>query len=300
MSIRSVAALALVMVAASACSNSTDPRTRHTDDGPVSVAAAFYPIAEIVSRVGGDRVDVLNLTPPGRDAHDAEITAKQMEQLGEAAVTFYLGDNFQPNIQSALSSVRGEVVDLLASARTITAQGPHDIDPHVWLDPQNMVTMTRTVADTLSTTRPQWRDEFVVNADRYTRELDSLGQFLDSSLQRCESPVLVTAHRGFSYLANRAGLESRSLLDYSGEDSATTGQIEAFVDELHSRQVTTIFYEEAISKESMQTVADLAGARTVTLDPIETVSRAGIEAGETYVSLQRMNITRIAEGLHCS
>lgn len=297
--IRPIAAVVLIGLGLGGCAGSTN-QSADSGDGKLVVAASFYPIAEIVSRVGGKQVDVINLTPPGTEAHEAEITAKQMERLGDASVIFYLGHEFQPNVQDAIAGAGVDSVDLLDSARTITAAGTTEIDPHVWLDPENMIRMTRMVAGKLATLRPQSRGVFEQNSTAYITELETLGTYLDTSLANCKSPVLVTAHRSFSYFAARAGLRTNSLLDYSGEDSATSKDLEKFADYLRTNDVTTVFYEESIAKESMRAVADMVGARTETLVPIETVTRAEIAAGDDYVSLQRGNIDRIAEGLRCS
>ncbi len=38
--------------------------------GGVAVVTSFYPLQYVVDRVGGDRVTVTNLTPPGAEPHD--------------------------------------------------------------------------------------------------------------------------------------------------------------------------------------------------------------------------------------
>lgn len=302
MLLRHLATISLVTVIASSCAGSTTGpgSTASIGSEPIILAASIYPIAEIISRVGGDHVDVLNLTPPGTEAHDAEITAKQMERLNDAALAFYFGHDFQPSVQKAISTTGVDAVDLLDSTRTMFIDGTKNVDPHVWLDPDNMISMTRTVTARLVAERPALADEFNANSSRYVAELESLGTYLDSSLTRCESPVLVTAHRSFSYFAARARLQTHSLLDFSGEDSATTKDLEDFAAFLKTKNVTTVFYEESISRESMRVVADMVGASTSTLFPIETVSRAEIAAGDNYISLQEENITRIAKGLRCT
>lgn len=297
---RQLAIASLLALVTSGCAASNDTETGSGNE-PLVVTASFYPIAEIVAKVGGSHVEVVNLTSPGTEAHDAEISAKQLERLRASAIVFYLGDNFQPNVQAAVSSVaNSRVVDLLDHAQTVTATGTNDVDPHVWLDPANMVQMAREVADRLIALRPSLGDEFRTNLEGYVSALESLGTFLDDSLADCESPVLVTAHRSFSYLAARARLETNSLLDYSGEDSSTSKDMERFAAFLRDRNVTAVFYEESIARESMSVVAAMVGATTATLNPIETLTRAEISAGADYVSVQRENIARIADGLRCS
>jgi zinc transport system substrate-binding protein len=68
-----------------------------------SVVASFYPLAEAASRVGGDLVSVLNLTPPGVEPHDLELAPDDIEAIANADVIVYLGGGFQPAVEDALA-----------------------------------------------------------------------------------------------------------------------------------------------------------------------------------------------------
>jgi zinc transport system substrate-binding protein len=69
--------------------------------GVLTVVAAFYPVQEAVQRVGGSLVDVTNLTPPGVEPHDLELSPDQVESIATADVVLYLGGGFQPGVEDA-------------------------------------------------------------------------------------------------------------------------------------------------------------------------------------------------------
>ena len=56
-----------------------------------SVVAAFYPVAYAAQRVGGDRVDVTNLTPAGAEPHDLELNPDQIDKVLDADLVVDLG-----------------------------------------------------------------------------------------------------------------------------------------------------------------------------------------------------------------
>ena len=64
-------ALISITIAVTACGNSSSQPDAQKD--VISVAASFYPIEEIVRRVGGSYVSVVGLTPAGEGAHDVQI-----------------------------------------------------------------------------------------------------------------------------------------------------------------------------------------------------------------------------------
>src|SRR3989440_9471080 len=82
--------------------------------GKTTVAAAFYPLAYAAEQVGGAKVDVRNLTPPGAEPHDIELTPRDVGRLQQADVVLYLSHGFQPAVEQAVAGARGKRVDVLA------------------------------------------------------------------------------------------------------------------------------------------------------------------------------------------
>lgn len=313
------AALFVSLPALAACGNSSST----TSEDVLVVSAALYPIAEIVQRVGGDIVDVVNLTPPGTDAHDVELTAKQVQKLEESDAVFYFGDNFQPGTQKAITALSGVAsVDLFTSVELLSAstgsfgvEGTEDDhghsdeehDPHVWLDPANMIAMTQTVSKTLSQLRPDNATDFATNSSGYIAELTELGALLDEEIgllpdgmtNRCEDVNLYTAHQGFTYLAERAGLNLVPIAGVNPDEQVSAQYLESLSSILKGKDVT-IFYESLISSSAAEALASSLNAKTDILNPVEGLTDEEISNGITYISAQRDNIKKIAEGLRCS
>jgi zinc transport system substrate-binding protein len=269
-----------------------------------------------VSRVGGDNVDLVALTPPGEGAHDVQLTAKSLDQLGDAELVFYISDGFQPDIEKAVASLPDSVrtVDLLTSLELLPivdqlegTEGETDgevlasgKDPHVWLDPANMVTMTRSVADAMSQSSPDLSASFAANATAYIAELETLGNDIDTTLANCESRALVTSHRAFAYLANRANLTQVAISGVNPEEEPSAKNLEAIATFAVKNKVSTIFFETLLPADLAKTLADKVGAAADLLDPIEGLSSEDLAGGATYISVQQDNLKRIAVGLRCS
>ena len=133
-----VAVAAVAMVGLAGCADGSSSAA----DGQVGVVTAFYPIQEAATRIGGDAVVVTDLTPPGVEPHDLELTADDLEAVASADLILYFGGGFQPAVEDAVqSAASGGTVDILAelvssNAYELTAdpEGELSIDPHVWLD----------------------------------------------------------------------------------------------------------------------------------------------------------------------
>ena len=328
------AALFVSLPALAACGNTSST----SSDDVLVVSAALYPIAEIVQRVGGDTVEVVNLTPPGTDAHDVELTAKQVQKLEESDAVFYFGDNFQPGTQKAITALSGvtsvdlfDSVELLdAAIGELNAEEEHsedehadedhadekpvedehnhgDHDPHVWLDPANMIAMTKEVVSTLSKLQPESASAFADNGETYIAELTEVGELLDAEIgipdgktaSRCDDVNLYTAHQGFTYLAHRAGLTLVPIGGINPDEQVSAQYLESLATDLKGKDVT-IFYESLITSSAAKALADSLNVTTDVLNGVEGLSNEDIANGITYISAQRDNIQRIAKALRCS
>lgn len=253
-----------------------------------SVVAAFYPLAYAAEEIGGERVDVRNLTPPGAEPHDVELSPRDVERIRSADVVLYLGSDFQPAFERAVDGARGEVVDLLAGVRTV--ENDNGADPHIWLDPVRYRSMARRVAAAVA--RPRTDAKFV-------ERLRTLHAQFRRGLARCARREIVTSHAAFGYLASRYRLRQISITGVEPEAEPTARELENVIDEVRASGAKTVFFETLVSPRLAETVAREAGARTAVLNPIEGLTDEQLAEGETYFSLMRANLRALRQALGC-
>ena len=112
-----IATLPLVATLA-ACGSSSD-----SGSGKTTVVASFYPFAYVAQQVGGDLVDVQNLTTPGGEPHDLELKPKQVAAVQEADLVIY-EKHFQAAVDEAVDQAdRSD--DATVDADTILSMLPN-------------------------------------------------------------------------------------------------------------------------------------------------------------------------------
>jgi len=265
------------------------------------VAASFSPIEEIVRAVAGSAVEVVAIVPPGEEAHEYEPTAQQLQHLENARFVAYLGGGFQSGVEKAIDTLPSSVARLdlthdLALLKVDT--GSYAVDPHVWLDPANMVAMATTVAARLRT----FADPATIDANlaAYRSRLEQLDVRFTDGLRTCASRLLVTGHRAFAYLAAAYDLEQVSVAGISPGEEPSAATLQEVADLAAAQHVTTIFFEENLPPALSQTVADEVGATTAVLDPIESLSADQLARGDNYVSVMDANLAALRKGLGCT
>jgi zinc transport system substrate-binding protein len=283
-----------------------------SDEGRISVVASFYPLAEVARRVGGERVDVADLTPPGAEPHDLELSPDQVDAIASADVVLFLGSGFQPAVEEAASTVaEGRVVDLLDGLPTMPAspavleepaaeeQDPATVDPHVWLDPELMQGIEARVERTLAEADPGSHDGYEVRGQAYAEELAAVDEEMRAGLAECERRTIVTSHAAFGYLASAYGLEQESVTGISPEAEPDPERLAQIAADVERDGTTTIYTETLVSPKIAETIARETGASTAVLNPIEGLTEEQESAGEDYVSLMQANLDALRAGLGC-
>ena len=272
--------------------------------GALSVVAAFYPVDEAAQRVGGDLVDVTNLTAPGVEPHDLELAPDQAEAIATADVVLYLGEGFQPAVQDAIGDAQGRTVDLLAGLPTVEPPSGSPagltVDPHVWLDPSLYARMVDEVRTAFSQASPEHASTFRSNADVFTREIGSLADEYTAGLAHCDRSLLVTNHAAFGYLAAAYGLTQESISGLAPDAEPSAQRLAELKTLVEEDGVTTVFTEDLVSPKVAQTLADEAGVRTAVLHTLEGLSDEEVAAGADYGSQMRENLSTLRVALGCS
>ncbi len=296
----SVIVVALVVSGlAVACSSAS------SDQPGTSIVASFYPLAEAAQQVGGANVHVTNLTAPGVEPHDLELTPDQMEAITTADVVLYLGGGFQPAVEDAIKDAQGTVVDVSEGLRDLPVPSTETspgltADPHVWLDPVAYGQVVDRVESALAQVDPSGASTFATNADAFTARLTSLDRDYRSGLASCDRNIIVTSHAAFGYLAQRYGLQQEPIAGLSPEAEPTPQRLADLAALVERTGVTTIFTEDLVSPKVADTLASETGASTAVLNPLESLTSDQLSTGEDYVSVMEQNLATLRGALGCS
>ena len=309
MKVRLILSLVLVSVAA-ACD--AGPGADEAPGDPVTVVASFYPLAHAAERVGGDAVSVTNLTPPGAEPHDLELTPDDLEAIATADVVVYIGGGFQPSIEEAVETEASgstldalEGIDLLEPSDHDEHGDPATVgdlvgDPHVWLDPTIYAAIVKRVASALGDAAPAVASRVGEAAASFRAELESLhGEFRDG-LADCRTSVMITNHAAFGYLAAAYGLDQEAISGISPESEPDPARIAELAAEAEADGVTTIFTEDLVSADVADTLAREAGLDTAVLSPLEGLTDEQVAAGDDYLSAMQQNLEALRDGLVCT
>lgn len=308
------ASLALIgALSLSACSSSPNTDEASSATADLSVGASFYALDYVASQVGGDHVDVLELTSPGVEPHDLELSPAMARELQNQDIVLYLSD-FQPAVDAAIDATGVPSLDVANAVDLHPAEEHHDEDghdeaeheeghdhdhgindPHFWLDPALLAQYATSLGQEFATIDPDNATAYAANTTELVDELLALDESFVSGLASCERDEIFVTHEAFGYMADRYGLHQEGLSGVDPEAEPSPARVREIRDLMAAEGATTIFTETLVSADVAEALAADAGVATAVLDPIE-----GVMGEDDYVSVMNRNLEALRGTLGCS
>jgi zinc transport system substrate-binding protein len=276
--------------------------------GKVAVVASFYPLQYATEQIGGDHVAVTNLTKPGAEPHDVELSPRDVASVSRASLVIY-ERGLQSSVDQAVESEAGSRgLDVAPAANLDLVFQPGigapprssaagTTDPHFWLDPARYGDVATVIAQRLARLDPAHKADYLNNAKAFRDELSTLNVEYSVELANCWRKEIVTSHSAFGYLAQRLGWVQIAIDGLAPEQEPRASDLAAVSTYARAHGVTTVYAETLASPAIAQAVAREVGARVATLDPIEGLSTQS--HGKDYFEVMRSNLEALRAGQGC-
>ena len=299
--------------------------------GKLSVVTSAYPLAYLVTKIGGEHVTLEDLSSPGVDAHGLELSVKQVMSVEQADLVLQT-PGFQASLDDAISSYGGGNVLDVSSAITLLPAGAastheehagetedehaehaeeehaehasegggeshegHDHgpnDPHFWHDPVRMAELADALATRLGELSPDNAQAFTDAAEALRGELEELDAELSEAFGAVQGErPFITSHAAYVYLAERYGLHQIGITGVDPETEPSPQRLLALEEVVKEEEVTTIFFETSASPKVAQTLAQNLGIDSAELDNLATQ----LSEDADYPEVMRENCAKLVE-----
>ncbi len=276
---------------------------------PFRAVVTVPALAGLIKPMLPEGAELRILMQPGRSEHGYEFTPTDIAALGRADLVVYIGLGLEPQVRTFIekrSSERRHVVcfaEVLGLQKPGEAVKPHDhahdhdhpesaeaqhdehayVDPHLWLDPmlvQELIPAVRAQIEAGLRARSAFDDAARSRLDaaeaQVLAEVAQVDGEYRARLALLAARPIVTHHAAFGRLAARYGLEIAEVLRPMESAEPTPGQVAQVVEAVKSRGVPAIFIEPQFDSAAARRVAEAAGVRVGTLDPLGSGDWAGL------------------------
>jgi manganese/zinc/iron transport system substrate-binding protein len=286
----------------------TLPSRAQEEDPRLKVIATTTQIADLVTILAGERVELTALMGPGVDPHLYKASEADIQAMNQAQAVFYNGLHLEGQLDEIFAAL-GErdiltyaVADPVEQAGFLFEVEAGVYDPHFWFDPRNWQLAAQGLAETLAALDPQNADFYLANAEAYITDLEALYNWGVEAMAGvpADQRVLITSHDAFRYFGDAFGWEVRGLQGISTQDEAGVADIQAIADLVSERQIPVLFVESSVPPDAIEAVqqAVLSRGFEVGLGQRELYSDAMGSEGtfaDSYTGMLAENILTILQ-----
>lgn len=277
----------------------------------LTVLASTSVLADIAQNIAGTRLQVKSLLPIGTDPHAYQAKPSDIKIIAESDLLILNGMDYEHFIESLLENAGGERIIIEATHGLTPSQENVDgaesnsnhvheaFNPHLWLDPNLVITYVENIRDGLIQVDPDGKDVYTANAENYINQLKELDAWIVQQVNQipAENRLLVTNHESLTYFAERYDfvVVDSILPSFSSEASPSAQEIAAAIDAIKSSGAPAIFLGEIENADLANQIANETDVKVVNHLYLESLTDGA--PAETYIEMMKYNVMQIVNAL---
>lgn len=284
----------------------------------LNIIATIFPVYDFARHIGGDKVNVKMLLPPGVDVHHYELRPEDIARVAKADI--FLFTNFEleqwaykiikaadkNTNMMAIETGSGTVLMPLNKALAEKeknenhAENISQYDPHIWLDMDNAKKMVDNIADAFIRKDYRNSDYYKKNAGDYKLRLTALDQQYRAGLAGCKTKTILHAgHSAFAYLAGRYHLQYIAVYNVFADAEPSPQLVFNLIEQIKNEKVAYVYYEDMMNPRLAEMIAGETGAGLLKLNNGHDIQKKDLDKGESFISIMEKNLINLKKGLKC-
>lgn len=278
-----------------------------------TVATTTFALYDITKHIAGDTLNVINILPFGVDPHSFEPTPKLMIQLQKSAIVFYSGAGLEPWTHGFHFPHKAVNISKFVKLRKLSHEESEEeihgdeherhhengLDPHYWLDFDNMKIATKVITEELIKLLPQNKELYKSNEKSYIAMLDNLDRSYKNALNSCKNNTVIMSHNALGYVAQKYHFKVASLSGLSPEADPSAQDVNRIFHDIKKQGINTIFFENFVNDKLIKTIANDAKIKFELFEPLGNITADEANAGATYEDIMKKNLKKLTEALQC-
>lgn len=279
-----------------------------------SVVLSTFTLFDVAKHISKDKFELSSALPFGVDAHSFELTPKKMIDIQNSNLFVYSGASLEPwisKITAPNSLDMSKFVNLIhlqdkdEEHHSHSEHGHHHdmdehgevIDPHYWLDINNMIKISNKLCEEFIKISPKDKDFFELNKEKYVNNLIKMDKRYTKDFASCKKDTLVVNHNGFSYLGKMYNFHIKSISGLSTDSMPSPESIKKILHLIDEKKISIIFFESFASDKLVKSIANDTKIDVDTLQPLGNITKD--EHGMTYAQIMDRNVEKIKKALEC-
>jgi zinc transport system substrate-binding protein len=278
-------------------------------DSKLQIAATIFPFADWAKQIGGDKVEVICLLPPGATPHTYELTIKDIKALSKVNILIYNGMGLDDWVSKSVETSSNKGLIILSLADKLPLAPMPDVlrsfedEDHdhghehahqkavcgMWLDPMRAVFMVNLITDAIVQADPDNKLYYRERAKRYWGQLDRIDRQYRRELLAKDGGV-ICFHDAFVYLFRRYNIDVYGIVEpYPGKEPSVE-YLRRLSSRVAKRPLRYVLSEPQLSGKPAQVLAEHLGVGSVSVDPF---GGEGVKGRDSYISMMSYNLNQL-------
>lgn len=235
----------------------------------ITVVVSIVPLAEFTEEIGGDKVHVSVMVPPGASPHTYEPTPGQIIEVSRAKMYIKVGVPIEFELawlDRILSTNRGLSIINASAGIHLQQHRQTSHDPHVWLSPKNAKTMVENIYKGLVAIDSVNEQYYSDNKKRYLEKLDRLDHEIEKMLEKKINRKFMVYHPSWGYFARDYKIEQMPVESEGKEPTAQ--DIQHLIEQAKKSHIKVVFASPQFNTESAEVIAREIQGSVVFIDPL--------------------------------
>jgi zinc transport system substrate-binding protein len=264
----------------------------------IKVIASISPLADFARQVGGEKVDVRLLLPPGASPHTYEPTPRAIQDISDARVFIKIGAGLEFWSEKIIKAAANRNLIIVDSSEGVSllraphSHGHRSADPHIWLNPVIAGDIIIKIENAFIRSDPRNAEHYRLNALQYREKLSELDADISWRVKKLKTKEYVTFHPAWNYFSKRYGLRVAAVIEESPGKEPSAKQMQKIINKINAIGNKVVFVEPQFNPKIAEVIAKESGAKVVYLDPI-----GGQKGRETYLDMMKYNIDAIEKAM---
>lgn len=280
------------------------------NNGNLNVVTTTTLITDLVTQIGGDKLNIQGLMGTGVDPHLYKASEGDVSKLVNADLIFYGGLHLEGKLVEVFEKMQSQNLQTIAVSDALdpkTLIGSEyfasNYDPHIWFDVHNWELITAFVVEKLSEADPGNTAVFEENGKNYLEQLGALDAEIRATIETLpkEKRILVTAHDAFNYFGKAYGFEVVGLQGLSTATEAGVQDVQNLASFIIKKNIKAIFVESSVPRRTIEALQAAVNSKnhhveiggTLFSDALGT---RGTPEG-TYIGMFKHNVNTIVKAL---
>lgn len=279
----------------------------------IKIVSTTAQIGDLVTQIGGDRIESKILIRGDLDPHSYEIVKGDGEKLHEADLIFYNGLGLEHG--ASLSGFLFSSKKAISLGQKIEELAPQEIlkkgaisDPHIWMDISLWSKGIEPIVLILSQIDPEGEALYRERGERARKEMEIVHNEIIDQMRAIpsEKRYLVTSHDAFHYFTRRY-LADPQEVDWEKRFAAPEGlapesqlksqDIQRIIDFLLLTKTSVLFPESNVNKDSLRKIAIVGREYGLEIRICKEPLYGDAMSGLSYLEMMQSNARTFAKNL---